>query len=389
MANKIKNAFDSVKADSSLKESTMQYLAKQRARRCHPFPAVRRTLAAVCAMLILAAGIGGYSWVQTPVSYLSIDVNPSIELALNSFDRVVSAAAYNEQGESLLKELSLKELSLKGKKYTEAIDAVADSSILKEYLTPEEELVITVAADSSRKEKLLSGVQDCSGHIGHNCRSVSAEPDIVSDAHENGLSVGKYQAYLVLSQYDETVTVHDCRDMSMTEIHGRILEHEHGHENSHEKTDSQTEPETENTHHNSQETEQETQNTHHNSQSEEPETENTHHNSQTKEQKTENMQQSSQAEKQKTENMQQNSQAEKKKTENMQQNGQAEEPETENMQQNSRTEEEKTENMRQNSRETEEKTENMQQNSRETERETEGTKRGNSANKQHHGRHHE
>ncbi len=228
MANKIKNAFDSVKADSSLKESAMQFLEKERRKRKYPLLAVQKTFAAVCAMLVLAAGIGGYSWTQTPVSYLSIDVNPSIELALNAFDRVVSAAAYNDQGDRLLEELSLK-----GKKYTEAIDAVADSSILKQYLTEEEELVITVAADSSRKEKLLSGVESCSSHIGHSSRSVTADPGIVPDAHENGLSVGKYQAFLELSQYDDTVTVHECKEMSMTEIHGRILEHEHGHENSH------------------------------------------------------------------------------------------------------------------------------------------------------------
>ena len=70
MTNRVQDAFDCIKADKDLK--------------------------------------AGYSWVQRPVSYVSIDVNPSIELALNRFDRVVYAAAYNLEGEEILNGLSLK-----------------------------------------------------------------------------------------------------------------------------------------------------------------------------------------------------------------------------------------------------------------------------------------
>lgn len=46
---------------------------------------------AACAVLI-ALGIGGGAYVyQTPVAYVGIDINPSIELGVNYFDRVVSA----------------------------------------------------------------------------------------------------------------------------------------------------------------------------------------------------------------------------------------------------------------------------------------------------------
>ena len=51
---------------------------------------------------------------------------------------------------------------------------------------------------------------------------------MASNAHDNGLSVGKYSAYLQLLQYDESVTVDDCKNMSMAQIHNQIIEHEHG-----------------------------------------------------------------------------------------------------------------------------------------------------------------
>ena len=227
MANKIHDAFENVTADSRLKESTREYLALRR-RKKGSFslqPPIYRILAAACMLTILLCGAGGYAgytWLFSPVSYVSIDVNPSVELALNRLDRVVFVSAFNPQGEELLENLSLR-----GKKYTTAIDIIAASKVLRKYLDLDEELVLTIAADSSREEALKEGVETSCRHIGHGSRSVIVGLDIVSEAHGHGLSVGKYSAYLKLSQYDDNITVEECRDMSMSEIHCRIIEHEH------------------------------------------------------------------------------------------------------------------------------------------------------------------
>ena len=225
MANRIHDAFDSIKAQSQLTESTKQFISQKYRKKTWMLhrPAFQRTLVVVCMVFVLAMGMGGYSWLQTPVSYLSIDVNPSIELALNRLNRVVSMAAYNVEGEEILKSLSLR-----GKKYTDAIDLIVESKVMNTYLTDDSELVFTVAAAGSRENELKSGVENCSNHIGHNSYSVSADIGIVPQAHDHGLSLGKYYAYLQLTQYDDTVTVDECRDMSMSEIHGLISEHEQG-----------------------------------------------------------------------------------------------------------------------------------------------------------------
>lgn len=224
LANKIYDAFEHVTADASLKKSTMQYLSGERQKNVRHFHhPVQAVLAAACMVAVLLLGAGGYSWFLVPVSYVSIDVNPSVELALNKLDRVVSATAYNSQGEEVLKGMSLR-----GKKYTQAIDLIAESDVLRQYLAPGEELVLTVAAGSGKERSLKAGVDHCSSHIGHGCRSVSVSLDNVSGAHDNGLSVGKYSAYLQLAQYDDSITVDECKNMSMAQIHCRILAHEHG-----------------------------------------------------------------------------------------------------------------------------------------------------------------
>lgn len=225
MENRIQDAFSHVKADPGLKETTKGFLEKKRReqKRTLRTRAVYRTLAAACTMLLLALGIGGYQWAQTPVSYVSIDVNPSIELGLNCFERVVSAEAYNPEGAEILQGLSLK-----GKKYTEAIDSVIKSEAMARYLTKEEELVLTVAAKASQEKEIETGVAHCSDIIGENCHSVSADIKTAVPAHDNGMSVGKYNAYLQLSQYDSEVTLDECRHMSMSQIHGLLSEHGQG-----------------------------------------------------------------------------------------------------------------------------------------------------------------
>lgn len=223
MANKIQEAFDNIKADSLLKDSTKQFLTENRDRKITPWrrPVFRRALVAACAMLLLViAGAGSYMWIQMPVSYVSIDVNPSIEFALNRLDEVASVRAYNDEGRRITEKLSLK-----GKKYMDAIDTLMESEDMKIYLTGQSELVFTVAADSSREKALRAGVESCSGHIGCNSSSYSADLSIVSEAHDHMVSVGRYNAYLELSRYDDSITVEDCQHMTMSEIHSRIEEH--------------------------------------------------------------------------------------------------------------------------------------------------------------------
>lgn len=233
--NEIRDAFENIHADARLKEAIKQFLEeKYEERQGRRRPVFKRAAAVFCVLLVLLAGVGGYSWIQAPAAYMSIDVNPSIELVLNRFDNVISAEAYNAEGEEILESLSLK-----GKKYTGAIDAIMESGRMKKYLTEESELVFTIAADSDKGNELKAGVEYCSSHMGHASESISVDKEIVSEAHDHGCSLGKYYAYLQLSQYDDSVTIDDCRDMSMSKIHGLIKKHRHGDGHSQEEDGGQ------------------------------------------------------------------------------------------------------------------------------------------------------
>lgn len=222
MSNRIHDAFDIVKADDRLKESTKQFLSERSKKSVRPkrSPAVTALLPAACAVIFIVMGGLGYSWIRRPVSYVSMDVNPSIELALNRFDRVVSVTAFNMEGQDIVKGLSLR-----WKHYADAIHTVIESEGMRTYLEDGEELVLTVAADESHKNELERGVRRCAGHIGHDCHNADADISTVSQAHECGLSLGKYNAYLELLEYDSTFSADDCKSMSMARIRELIREY--------------------------------------------------------------------------------------------------------------------------------------------------------------------
>lgn len=221
--NKIRQAFNDIHADPRLKDLTKQALERERQRRARRKTGLVLACTLLCAAFVLILGLRGYTWLQTPISYVSIDVNPSIELALNRLDRVVAASAYNPEGAGILEGLSLK-----GKKYTDAIQAIVGSSAMSAYLADDPELLFTVASDGAHQVRLENGAADTSMQMGHSCHSASTDMATAAQAHASGLSLGKYNAYLQLIRYDDTVTVEECREMSIAEIRGLIRQYRQG-----------------------------------------------------------------------------------------------------------------------------------------------------------------
>lgn len=149
---------------------------------------------AACFCLIVSGILFGqniYSVYHTETSYISIDVNPSIELCLNKFDRVINVCV--------------------------------------------------------KEEEIMNDIEQCSSHLKNSREIHCSNQETLHTAHEHNCSVGKYTAYQELAQYDETITIEDCKDMTMHEIHERIKECESGHHD--QATEYNNTSEEENLHH--------------------------------------------------------------------------------------------------------------------------------------------
>ena len=107
MKNRVYDAFDHIKAEDRLKQNTYAFLQKRMSRKKNV--AVRRfSLAFASIVGLCVAGLISYSLYFTEIAFVDIDVNPSIELSLNRFDRVVDVYAYNDDGQEILDNVSIK-----------------------------------------------------------------------------------------------------------------------------------------------------------------------------------------------------------------------------------------------------------------------------------------
>ena len=64
-----------------------------------------RPLLIAASLVIFFLGTAGLAADRVPVSYISLDVNPSMEFSLNWFDRVLSVEAVNEDAEPIVQQL--------------------------------------------------------------------------------------------------------------------------------------------------------------------------------------------------------------------------------------------------------------------------------------------
>lgn len=213
MREELKRALDSVHAEEALKAQTRDFLARRTRRYTahRTVRPVRLAAAAACVMLLLA---GAGSWACfTPTSTVSIDVNPSLELNVNCFDRVVSVNGFNSEGQALADTLDVNFLPC-----TSAVEQILDSPDMAAYLAEDPAVSITVVGDNTQQqERLLSGVEAATAQRqGIYCCALDA--DEAEQARQLGLSYGKYRAFLELQQQDPAISPEEVQQMSMREI---------------------------------------------------------------------------------------------------------------------------------------------------------------------------
>ena len=212
--NRVHAAFDSVHADEDLKASARAYVRQEVEKRRRPAPLRRlQPLAAMACMLLVFFG-GYFSRMYfEPVSVISIDINPSIELGVNTFDHVVCVEAFNEDGRELAEDLQLRFLN-----YEKAVERIVSSDTVTTLLDQEEELVIAVVSDDEMRNQQFCSRLESYMSTGKGGHCYSAQPETVEAAHGCGLSYGKYLAYQEALKQDETLTAEDIQDMTMKEI---------------------------------------------------------------------------------------------------------------------------------------------------------------------------
>ncbi len=212
MNNKLKEAFAQIHAENKLKESTKEFLLSKtngytKTKTVNFWYFIPVT---VCFLLIL---FGGYWIYFTPTVEISIDINPSIELSVNRFDKVISISGYNDDGQALASSLNIKYMN-----YANAVNQVLQSESIVALLSENEVMTICVVGpDGAQSSRILSDIEACTAE-NRNTYCYYAHSEEVKAAHDLGLSYGKYRAFLELQSLNPDVTVKQVQGMTMREI---------------------------------------------------------------------------------------------------------------------------------------------------------------------------
>lgn len=216
MNEKLKKAFDQIKAEDELKSTTKEFIFRKTKGYTHKKAVNYRHLISSFACFVFLL-IGGHWLYFSPTVEISIDINPSVELGVNRFNRIISLESYNDDGKELINSLDIKYMN-----YSDAVNQIMESDEIVSLLSNDEILTIAViGTDSTQSEEVFSNIQSCTaGNSNTYCYYAHSEE--VEKAHETGLSYGKYKAFLDLQSLDPTITAEEVQKMTMREIRDLI-----------------------------------------------------------------------------------------------------------------------------------------------------------------------
>ena len=175
---------------------------------------------AACFVLALIFSISGFRLYFKEITLISLDINPSIEMGINRFDRVIRVSGYNEDGQVVINTVSLKH-----KSYKDAIGVILMSKSLAPYYTDDDVWIkIAVYSEVPEKNDIISAslINEVELHAARNlplrvdCGIVSNE--LVKKAHEYNLTPGKYAEILELKELAPETDIEEYRDVSINKI---------------------------------------------------------------------------------------------------------------------------------------------------------------------------
>jgi hypothetical protein len=109
-------------------------------------------------MIVGTLGLFGYNAYALPNAYVSLDINPSVELATNSFGTVIDVNPLNEDGEKISEGLTLE-----GQKVEDALQTLIEEAKNEGYLDEnlDNAVAVTVSTDNEAKgEDILKSAEE-------------------------------------------------------------------------------------------------------------------------------------------------------------------------------------------------------------------------------------
>lgn len=188
-----------------------------------PRRSIPRLLAATAVFVLLLGGILGYRAMDASRCIVTIDVNPSVSLTVNRFNRVKEVTPGNEDAQALLDGVDLTGMRLRS-----ALEKLTALLMENDYLSGTENAVLASVenAAAGRAEALCKRVVDSVGERTKEklfqpavlCQQISGEHDLQSVAETLHVSVGKAALAEALAAQIESSSAERLSALSIREL---------------------------------------------------------------------------------------------------------------------------------------------------------------------------
>ncbi|MFA6940043.1 MAG: hypothetical protein WCQ54_03555 [Clostridiaceae bacterium] len=221
-----------VKAEKELKENTINCVEtninnnlnkksnekiKKEKFKMKKFLTAASTVAA-CAVFAL---IGNFYY-NTPVEYLSVDINPSVEMGINAFNKVVCIEGINNDGKALLKDKKLLKMTVE-----DTVEALVKEAEKEGFIADDGSTVIAVTAVSDNEEKAVQLKEKAYNRIQQEIKAGKVKAiaygdysnlELRTEAQKVNMSAGKYKLVSALKTLDPNIDIEQFRYTKITDI---------------------------------------------------------------------------------------------------------------------------------------------------------------------------
>ncbi|WP_461569882.1 anti-sigma factor domain-containing protein [Thermincola ferriacetica] len=191
-----------------------------------PFVTKFSWIAAAAAILVLALMSPFAAMVNQPpekaVAWITVDINPSLELTISNRERIISAIGLNNDGRKLLKRVDII-----GMKPEEALIALTDEATNMGYIkqAKENNVVISVASadkgfnSQELEQKLVAATQDVLSEkrMAAVVQTVKVTPEFREKAKKKEISTGKYAVLIEAVNSGILISEDEIKDNSITD----------------------------------------------------------------------------------------------------------------------------------------------------------------------------
>lgn len=165
----------------------------------------------------------------TVFAYIDIDINPSIEFAIDKNSKVIDIKPLNDEAQTLLNNLDLTDLPVK-----QAISHVIDTSEKLGYIGSEKsnEVLVSASIDDNKNpdknissekalDSILSDISTISITTGSKSQTpevLKVSPQVHKTAVENNISMGRYELYEKLKEKNPDLTVETAKSTHVSDM---------------------------------------------------------------------------------------------------------------------------------------------------------------------------